>query len=251
MHRFIWDLTYPSPDVLSHDYPISAIYRDTPLYPLGAAVLPDKYTVRLTVRHSPGGGPYGGAAVVWGNTQTLEIRMDPRVKTSPEDLRRQFELDRKIADALHRDDEALQQVRSLRSQLKAMKADGQAGMAKAASDLDSKAAAIEGTEGGYGSRYMSTPEGRSLARLNGGFSALLGALDTADAAPTTQQVTTFKELEKALQEQLSAWSQITSKDIPALNDELKKAGKTLIDLKKPAAENSAETGSKDRDQNEE
>jgi hypothetical protein len=173
------------------------------------------------------------------------------VKTSPEDLRRQFELDRKIANALHDDYEALQQVRSLRSQLKAIKGDGQAGIAKAASDLDSKAAAVEGAEGGYGSRYLSTPEGRSLSRLNGGFNALLGALDTADAAPTTQQVTTFKELDKALQEQLSAWSQITSKDIPALNDELKKAGKTVIDLKKRAAENSAETGSKDRDQNEE
>jgi hypothetical protein len=46
--------------------------------------------------------------------------MDPRVKTSSADLRRQFELDRKIADALHRDYEALQQVRSLRAQLKAL-----------------------------------------------------------------------------------------------------------------------------------
>jgi hypothetical protein len=249
MHRFVWDSHYPEPDVLSHDYPISAIYHDTPRYPLGAAVLPGKYTVRLTVGSRP--GRYAGASGVWGNTQPLEIRMDPRVKTSPEDLRRQFELDRKIADALHRDYEALQQVRSLRSQLKAIKGDGQAGIAKAASDLDSKAAAIEGDEGGYGSRYMSTPEGRSLARLNGGFNAVLSALDTADSAPTTQQVTTFKGLDKALQEQLSAWSQITSKDIPAFNDELMKAGKTAIDLKKPAAENPAETGSKDRDQNEE
>ena len=238
MHRFVWDLTYPAPDVLSRDYPISAIYHDTPLYPLGAAVLPGKYKVVLKV---------GGK----GLAQTLEIRMDPRVKPSPEDLRRQFDLDREIADALHKDHEALQQIRSLRSQLKAIKADGQAGFAKAASDVDAKAAAIEGAEGGYGSRYLSTPEGRSLSRLNGGYNAVLSALDTADAAPTTQQVTTFKELEKALQEQLSAWSQITSRDIPAFNDELKKAGKAVIDLKKAAAENSAEIGSKDRDQNEE
>jgi len=39
-------------------------------------------------------------------TQTLELKMDPRVKTSPEDLRRQFDLDRKIAEALHKDYEA-------------------------------------------------------------------------------------------------------------------------------------------------
>ena len=44
------------------------------------------------------------------------------MKTSPDDLRRQFELDRKIAEALHHDYEAVQQVRSLRFQLKALAA---------------------------------------------------------------------------------------------------------------------------------
>jgi photosystem II stability/assembly factor-like uncharacterized protein len=248
MHRFVWDLHYPEPDVLSHEYPISAIYHDTPRYPLGAAVLPGKYKARLFIQSSP--GSISGASGIQGNTQPLEIRMDPRVKTSPEDLRRQFELDRKIANALHDDYEALQQVRSLRSQLKAMKIDGQAGIAKAASDLDSRAAAIEGAEGGYGSRYLSTPEGRSLSRLNGGFNAVLSALDTADAAPTTQQVTTFNELDKALQEQLSAWSQILSKDIPAFNEELKKAGKTSINLQKPMP-NAVHNTTQDRDRNEE
>src|SRR5271170_4750163 len=64
MHRFIWDLTYPAPDVLTRDYPISAIYHDTPLYPLGAAVLPGQYKVELSV----GGKSY---------TQTLNMKMDP------------------------------------------------------------------------------------------------------------------------------------------------------------------------------
>jgi hypothetical protein len=68
--------------------------------------------------------------------------------------------------------------------------------AKIAADLDAKAAPIEGEEGGYGSRYLSTPAGRSLSRLNGGFNALLSALDTADAAPTTQQSATFENWRK-------------------------------------------------------
>ena len=230
MHRFIWDLTCPAPEVLTRDYPISAIYHDTPLYPLGATVLPGKYTVGLTARSGP--GLDSGASGVWGNTQPLEIRMDPRVKTSPEDLRRQFELDRKIADALHQDYEALQQVRSLRSQLKSLAGPDKdkakpAAIGKTAGELEAKAASIEGDEGGYGTRYLSTPEGRSLARLNSGFNALVSALDTADAAPTTQQTATFVELEKALEEQLSAWGQLKSKDIPELNEQLKKAGLPL------------------------
>jgi hypothetical protein len=168
------------------------------------------------------------------------------VRTSPEDLRRQFDLDRKIAEALHADYEALQQVRSLRSQLKALA--GHAAIAKLAAELDAKAAVIEGGEGG---RYLSTPEGRSLSRLNSGFGAVVTALDTADAAPTTQQVAMVAELDTALSEQLSAWSQIKAKDIPALNEQLKKAGLPLIDLQKAVSGDADAATSQDRDQNEE
>jgi photosystem II stability/assembly factor-like uncharacterized protein len=239
MHRFVWDLTYPAPDVLTRDYPISAIYHDTPLYPLGATVLPGQYKVVL----SAGGKSY---------TQMLEVKMDPRVKASTDDLRRHFDLDQKIAEALHKDYVALQQVRSLRAQIKALTGVPDS-TRKTASELEAKAAAIEGDEGGYGTRYMSTPEGRSLARLNGGLNALVSALDTADDAPTTQQSATFGELGKALEEQLSAWGQLASEDVPELNDQLKKAGLPLIDLQKPVpgAADGARTTTQDRDRNEE
>ena len=239
MHRFVWDLTYPAPDVLSRDYPASAIYHDTPLYPLGATVLPGRYTVSFSTS--------GGKMVV---KEPLEIRMDPRVKTSEEDLRRQFELDRKIADALHRDYEAVQQVRALRTQLKALLAKSPGPeIAKSTQDLETKAASLEGDEGGYGTRFLSTPEGRSLARLNAGLGAVLAALDSADAAPTTQQSATFAELEKALNEQLSAWERMKSKDVTDLNAKLKQAGLPEIDLTKPPAgfAGSAQTTSQNRD----
>ncbi|MBZ5547488.1 MAG: glycoside hydrolase [Acidobacteriia bacterium] len=233
MHRFVWDLTYPAPDVLSRDYPISAIVHDTPLYPLGAAALPGKYTVKLTAD----GKTY---------TQSLEIRMDPRVKTAAEDLHALFDLDRKIADALHRDYEAVQQIRSLRKQLKALPS-GKASVQ--AASLEAKLAALEGDEGGYGTRFLSTPEGRTLARLNTGFSAVLSALDSADAAPTTQQTATIADLEKALNEQLSAWEQVKSKDIPEVNKQLKKSGAPELDLQKPIASSAdtAQTTSRDLD----
>jgi hypothetical protein len=232
--------------VLEREYPISAIYHDTPRYPLGAPVLPGEYKVVLTV----GGKSY---------TQRLEIRMDLRVKTSPEDLRRQFELDRKIADALHRDFEALQQVRSLRVQLKALAERGAAKngklavIAKAAAELEEKAEPIEGEEGDDDARYLSTPESRSLARLNGGLNALVSALDSADAAPTTQQAAMFEELEKALEVQLSAWNQLKTKDIPELNERLKKAKMAPIDLEKalPGATDAARTTTQDKDRDEE
>jgi hypothetical protein len=246
MHRFVWDLHYPEPDALDHEYPISAIYHDTPRFPLGAAVLPGKYTVTLRVERN-GNESLGGKY-----EKSLEVRMDPRVKTSPEDLQRQFELDRKIADALHRDYEALQQIRSLRAQVKSLAAAPDA-LKKAAADLEANAALIEGGEGGYGARYLSTPAGRSLSMLNSGLSSVLSALDTADAAPTTQQTAMFEELDKALAEQLSAWDQLKSKDVPALNEQLKKAKLPQVDLQKPVpnAGDAAQTTTQDRDRNEE
>jgi len=241
MHRFIWDLHYPEPDVLEHEYPISAIYHDTPRYPLGAAVLPGKY--RLVLRTDRG-----------ITAQVIEISMDPRVKTSEADLRRQFELDRKIADALHRDYQAVMRLRSIRAQIKDLSAKHpDSAIAKLLNDLEEKAAALEGEEGGFGAHYLSTPQGRSLAALNSALSAILSEVDSADAAPTTQQTAMFGEVEVALKDQLQAWDRLRSIDVAEANAKLRPAGLPEIDLAKPASPSAegGQTTSQDRDKNEE
>jgi len=212
MHRFVWDLHYPPPDSLEHEYPISAIYHDTPRTPLGPTVMPGKYSVKLTVN----GTTY---------TQPLMIKMDPRVMTTQGGLRQQFELETKINEAMRRDYETLQQVRSLRRQLKNLIEKVRQGQLKeTVSALESKAAELEGNDGGYGRTFLSTAEGRSLARLNAGLNTLLAAVDNADAAPTTQAVSTFGDLNNALDQQLARWDVIKSKDVPELNLKLKRFG---------------------------
>ncbi len=212
MHRFVWDLHYPPPDSLEHEYPISAIYHDTPRTPLGPTVMPGKYSVKLTVN----GTTY---------TQPLMIKMDPRVMTTQGGLRQQFELETKINEAMRRDYETLQQVRSLRRQLENLIEKVRQGQLKeTVSALESKAAELEGNEGGYGRTFLSTAGGRSLARLNAGLNTLLAAVDSADAAPTTQAVSTFSDLNNALDQQLARWDVIKSKDVPELNLKLKRFG---------------------------
>ena len=88
MHRFVWDLHYPAPDSLEHEYPISAVWHDTPRYPQGPIVLPGQYTVKLTVN----GTSY---------TEPLIIKMDPRVKTPLTGLQEQFRLATKITSMMH------------------------------------------------------------------------------------------------------------------------------------------------------
>jgi hypothetical protein len=62
-----------------------------------------------------------------------------------------------------------------------------------------------------------------------------------------------RDLEKALDGQISAWTELKSKNIPELNDQLKKAGLPPINLDKPVpgSEDAAETTTQERDENEE
>ena len=218
MHRFVWNLHYPPPDALEHEYPISAIYHDTPRYPLGPAVLPGKYTVKLMA---------GGASY----TQPLTIKMDPRVKTSPAGLQQQFELEMKITETMHRDYDALQQLRKVRSQLKDLRQRaGQDPTANAITALEKTLTELEGSKGGFGAQYLSTSEGRSLARLNSALTSLLGTVDSADAAPTTQAIGMFGDVQQALEQQLSRWQEIRKQEIPTLNATIRQAGLSPINV---------------------
>jgi len=210
MHRFVWNLRYPLPDSLRREYPISAIHRDTPRYPLGPAVLPGQYTIKLTVD----GRSY---------TQPLIVKMDPRVKSSMDDLRRQFELETNIATAMRRDYQALRQVRSLRRQLKALRDRVTAiPPVEAVTALDKKLGELEGEE--EGRIFLSTPQGRSLAHLNVGLATLLETVDSADATPNNPQLAIFNDVKTALDQQLVSWEKIKSSDVPNLNLKLKQSG---------------------------
>jgi hypothetical protein len=76
------------PDALAHEYPISAIYRDTPPGPLGPWVVPGEYVVKLTVD----GKTY---------SQVLNVKMDPRSKTTVIGLAQQYSLARSLWSAVN------------------------------------------------------------------------------------------------------------------------------------------------------
>ena len=235
MHRFVWDMHYAPPESLEHEFPISAIYRDTVKYPLGVRALPGNYTVKLTVE----GKSY---------TQPLVVKMDPRITISLADVRRQFEMESGSVEGMNRSYEALEQVRSVRTQLKerAAKA-GKGGLADAIVALDKKAGELEGAA--QSSFYGLPPGGKpreNLSTLNQHFSGLLGVVDSADAAPTTQAEALYKELKESLATLLSQWKRTKEQDLAALNAALKKAGMIAVDpSKEPAAAPSADAEGND------
>ena len=102
-------------------------------------------------------------------------------------------------------------------------------MADSIESLDKKAEALEGTAGGYGTPVLSGPGGSALARLNTGLTTLFTIVDSPDEAPTTQAAKMFDDLQQALSAQLAAWKQMKERDVPALNQALRKAGLPATD----------------------
>jgi len=230
MHRFVWDVHYTKPNSLSHNFPISAIPHDTPELPLGAFAMPGTYTVKLHVANRPEGAE--------GLTQTLALKMDPRIKTSLADLRKQFEMQSGAVEGMNESFEALAQVQSLRAQLKdrAAKA-GKGALSDAIVAFDKKAAALEGgAEASFFGLPASGKQPENLSTLNQHFGGILGVADTADAAPTTQANVVYQELESALETLLSKWKAMEKQDLPALNALLKNANLSAVDPSVPPKE---------------
>ena len=215
-HRFVWDLHWPEPRVLAYGYPIAAVPMDTPREPTGPWVLPGTYTVRLTA----GGKSY---------TQPLTVRMDPRVKAPMTTLVRQHVLSQRLARALKRDFDALQEVRVLRGKLVEARAKlraaapggtGGAG-ADALEEFDRKLDALEGA----GSAGAGEP---SLTRLNSELGSLYGVIQGADLAPTSQALAAIEEKTAALNAAVARWQALRTTGLAALNMKLRAAGRGEI-----------------------
>jgi hypothetical protein len=174
---------------------------------------PGQYTVKLT---------FGNQS----QTQPLEIALDPRMKgLSTDDLKKQFDLAVQVRDAntdLHR---AVNQIRHLRSELKALhtRFDNDSGLkplVEQADALDKKMAPVEeeliqvnmkGSEAN-----LAFPN-----KLNEQFDTFSAIVQAGDGAPSQQQYEVFKMLRGRLDRQLEAWKQIMAADVPAFNQAVK------------------------------
>jgi photosystem II stability/assembly factor-like uncharacterized protein len=177
MHRFVWDLHYPPPDALAHEYPISAIYRDTPREPRGAIAMPGNYTVKLTVN----GKPF---------TQPLVLKMDPRVTATIGELQQQFTVATRLTELMHLDFNSLMEVRAIRGTIKAMYP-----------ELNKRADDLEGIGG----------SGDSLTKLNAELVTLLGLVESADVAPNPQIALAVRDLDLRLTNLLTEVSALKAK----------------------------------------
>jgi len=59
-------------------------------------------------------------------------------------------------------------------------------------------------------------------KLDSKFSALQNLVDSADTAPTAAESAVFADLDQRLEAQLVKWREVQTKDLPAINDAMRK-----------------------------
>jgi hypothetical protein len=149
-------------------------------------------------------------------------------------LTQQFNLSLEAYRGMQQTFDTVAQIRKLRTQIReAIERVDRGPLAEALNALDKKAVAIGGEgrgDGGSPGLPGGTIDMRepNLTRLNGGFSSLIEHLQSADVAPTVPMVTAATELQKVLAKLLADWDQFKTKDIAAINEQLRAANKPSL-----------------------
>ncbi|PYI77404.1 MAG: glycoside hydrolase, partial [Verrucomicrobia bacterium] len=205
MHRFLWDMHYTSVPGVEPEFPISATYRNTAAEATSPWAVPGDYTVMLTVADKT-------------FSQPLRIEMDPRVKTSAADLQPQFDLSWKLYQLRLKLAPIGKKFGDVAEQLTKLKA-------KAAErpDITQKLEAFAQTLTKFGPPHPRPGAPPSLFVLES-TTRLFNDIQGADAAPTAAVKIAVTDLETKVEPMMDGWHKLLESDLPALNQELKRAG---------------------------
>jgi len=203
MNRFVWDLRYESAprvkDYYLFEYEVGS---------KGPIALPGKYQVKLTVDDKV-------------LTAPLELKPDPRVKTSPADLEKQFAALMQIRAELTRVYAASNQIVDLRAQLQDLRKRVKLAELQA---LDEKLGALQ-------DRLLNLKIHANEDSLNyglgvdGSLAFLAGIVDSdADYAPTDAALKQFDKVKAEIDGYMKRWSDIQQTDLPALQRAVEQQG---------------------------
>jgi photosystem II stability/assembly factor-like uncharacterized protein len=201
LNRFAWDLRYPD----------ASRFKGLVLWGGGLdgpSVVPGTYRVRLT-------------AAGRSQTQTLEVRKDPRLSTTLADYQKRFDLHLEIRDKLTETHDAIVRLRDVRDQIKAV-ADRASGVAKdstiarAARAISDSLTAVE--EALYQTRNKSSQDPLNYPiRLNNKLSNLTNVVAGADAAPTDQTREVYRDLAGRIDVQLAKLKRVLDDQLADFN----------------------------------
>src|SRR3989475_2728525 len=169
MNRFVWNLRYPDASRFQ-----GMIYWAGGT--AGPVAMPGTYKVKLTVGD-------------WSATRDFTMRPDPRVKTTPEEYQRQFDLLMKISGRVSAANDAVRRIREVREQLdgaatraKGLPGDAAKRIAQQVDSIKGRLAAVEEAIYQVKNRSSQDPLNYPI-RLNNKIASLAGVVAGAPGAP--------------------------------------------------------------------
>ncbi len=193
LNRFIWNMRYPDAAKIEGE---GGTWEAFEAQLAGPQVPPGSYRVRLKVAGETLEAPF-------------EIRKDPRVSATQEDLEAQTALALTVNQKLDETHRAINAIRKLKMQLDAWEARakeqvGQARLARAAATLREKASAVE--------QELVQVKAKSRqdtlnypAKLNAKLASLGGYIGGADFAPTKGMRDVVDDVSKRVDAQIAKW----------------------------------------------
>ncbi len=202
LHRFFWDLHgQPLPET-EPVYPMTAVEHETAPQPTAPWTLPGNYTIALTM----------DATTV---TQSLTVKMDPRVTASPADLREQFEASQKLTELRGKMEPIEKEYETLVGAIRNLRQPAnEKGLGNEVESLWKK---LES----FASPAEVREEALQFEVLNK-VRKLFQDLQQVDAAPTSQQRIALAEMEKSGAKALEEWKEIP-REVATLNGALRAA----------------------------
>ncbi|MEK6337218.1 MAG: glycosyl hydrolase [Acidobacteriota bacterium] len=201
LNRFVWDLRYAD----AVRFPGMILWAGETR---GPRIVPGSYQVKLTVNGNT-------------ETQTFEVKPDPRLTTTAAEYAKQLDLSLKIRDKLNETHNAVIQIRDTKKQVEDLlkRVAGQPN-AKAITDagaaLNRNLTAVE--EALYQTKNQSSQDPLNFPiRLNNKLAALGGVVSRSETPPNDQSYAVYEDLAAQIDAQLQKLAQIMKSEVPAFN----------------------------------
>lgn len=220
-HAFTWNLRYPGyTDFEGRIFWAAGNF--------GPAAVPGAYQVRLSA----------GDVV---QTQEFEVKLDPRLQgqVTIAQLQERFDFALTIRDRVSDANEAVIRIRSIKTAIddRLGKTNAQS-ITRLADDVKTRLSAVE--QEIYQVKNESNQDPLNFPiKLNNKLAALMGVVESGEAAPTEQSRTVFAYLDSLLTIQLGRLDAVI-RDVDRLNEQLQQAGLEPIDTAKPEREGIAD-----------
>ena len=216
MNRFVWSKRYPD----AEEVPGAVMWGGGTR---GPAASPGTYTVRLIVGEE-------------SMEQSFELRADPRADVTSEEYEEQFEFLWMVRNTVDKAHHAVNQIRSIRAQVKGLVArtedhPSHKALKEAGKKLDEKITAIEEAIIQTKSKSNQDPLNYPI-RLNDKIAALSGVAGRGFWKPTDQARAVYDDLSAKLDAQIEKLDEVVKKDVPAFNLLVKMQDVPAIILKK-------------------